>query len=145
MVAKDADGVYGDSAPATYTHAGSDGSLDFPIAWNTLDVVGNPTTSDGAFVKISDITPTSDDLSNVIMYVYNEGVVVESYQATHIDAINGVLLMYIGVDVGLISCHAPGLYEGITFPEAGLYTFNIGATGEDMDLVVDLSDPTNSN
>ena len=120
-----------------------------PIKWNTLEVKDNTSVSvfNYEFVKVSPIALTKEELSNAVL-IYSsqkhEFAGVEDVGIKEIVIANYVFEgMVDGVnqysDTTLISVAAPGTYEGIEVPEAGLYVVNYGRYGVDINLSLERS------
>lgn len=143
--------------PATHVQC-SDGKVDmngniipeepelgFPITWNTMDVMGNITLpiDEGGIVKISDYTPSIDEMANTIItltdadetltFTYEEVYDMGIFYRVGYKWTSGNKSMSMGI------CVFPTPYEvdGIAV-EAGLYATNFGSMDINADCVLDI-------
>lgn len=104
----------------------------FPIEWNTLAVLGNPTVTSGdrELVKVSNLTPTAEEMANTIMRGTFRGNWYDfpcsdsqSLDFGHV-ALYGILLAFVVTTAGQSEL-------GVNFPETGIYVLNDGNDGTD--------------
>lgn len=120
-------------------HNSGSEALGFPIEWNTMDVIGNPSAVMGGelpLVKVSDFIPTAED------FVGTEAIAMGAViPCVAIQEMFGLILAVYG-DSGMlvVSVATAGEYSDaeVAFPEAGLYVSDLGSTGFDADIVIDL-------
>jgi hypothetical protein len=115
--------------------------LGFPIAWNSMDVQGNPTFILGSqipYVKVSDFTPTAEELLTTKLSD------IEYYLPCQMARDMGgfAAAVYGDNEVSVFSIFTAGEHdfegEVINIPEAGFYALDFGIMGENYDLVIDL-------
>lgn len=119
--------------------------LGFPIAWNSMEVMGNATLPMGEFgvVKVSDYIPTIDEMANTIIIATGAEETRICKYDTAIDASVYYLVGYkwsIGQENGSMEIFVfPTALEadGNTI-ETGLYVSNLGSVGENFDCVLDI-------
>jgi hypothetical protein len=137
-------------------NGGSEPELGFPIAWNSMEVVGNPTIQidNRPYVKISDYCPTEDEIYNSQFTIMPNAVDLPS--GTQIFETSEWQDNYIIGDDGVSSFFRYGNSEiyfyasptgkftvsdykiDIFFPESGLYALNLGVMGAEIDMVLEL-------
>lgn len=140
---------------------GGEPELGFPITWNTMEVMNNPSfvMYEIPFVKVSDYAPHFDELKNttytmpdsdkngiiydkLIVFYFNEDISLTAEdlciaEYSYRDDLSSGNVTVISVGE---SREYPEL-DGM-FIESGLYTANFGLMGGNMDIVIDLVDST---
>ena len=126
----------------------------FPIEWNTMDVIGNPsvTIGENTVVKVSNAMPTKEELANLyvrmgtlfrlpfVCYLddmcIGDDVVTAYYEIniTHADG-DGYDTYYCPIVV----VYTAGNYNGIEISETGLYVPDFATLNnqQDLDFVID--------
>lgn len=118
----------------------------FPIAWNSMEVLGNPSCdiSGMPHVKVSDFLPTADEITGTNLALSSPDIsdtsvttIVESYG-------NVVVVTYTGANMvsEFYIAYEAGENDtlGVTFPESGCYSLDYGTLTEmSIDCVIDLA------
>ena len=112
-------------------------TLGFPIVWNSMEVMGNPSVIVGGempFVKVSDFIPTAEDFVGTEISAMGEAFSCEDMQE-----MSGLVLAAYGEDsMYILSVATAGEYAdlGIIFSETGLYALDFGSMGLDVDFIL---------
>ena len=107
-----------------------DPESEWPISWNTAEIASNPvqvTIDDVTFVKISDYTPTNEELSSISLYVEQYGTYLLTLPLTASAVYDlCIMAMYNNAYV-LLSVTSAGESAdlGISFPETGFYVMGM--------------------
>lgn len=107
---------------------------EFPIEWNAKEVIeaGN-TVWDELFIKISNLTPTSDELMQLAFDMTAEGEFFRmKCERVEVDEEYGIILGYF--DLEDIAAFPYALVSDGSYFEAGTYALNIGEGEEGMDV-----------
>jgi hypothetical protein len=124
---------------------GGEPDLGFPIVWNSMDVLGNPTfifDDQISFVKVSDFTPTAKELLTTGLLAAGDYLPCQMAQ----DRGEFAIAMYGDSEIQVFSVFTAGEYtvEGVVLniPEAGFYALDLGIVGWNYDFVIDLASST---
>lgn len=116
----------------------------FPIEWNTIEVKDNVSLNImGAYgevplVKVSNFTPSADDVIGTNMYVTLNGETKVCPYLEHQDMDGCLMITYEGdvEQVFLVTVAGENTALGVDFPEAGLYAVNYGIEGYDANFKI---------
>lgn len=115
----------------------------FPIEWNTMDVVENPGfTVDGVpFVKVSNLTPTLEEMNTVNIGAYENGTALAdpTYPTGSTSFDIGFVVEYTSnYPVAVVTKVGTSADIGVTAPETGIYVLNVGFYGISYDLKMEV-------